>query len=117
MTYLAGLEAQVIELAPKEAIVWNERGMNVYEEPTELVDIVIDRLGFGAAERAALERQKLRFLGGETPPASRPLGRPYLHDKAHRESESECRHRRPSTCQHPQRRGDRCFRGSSDPAK
>lgn len=64
---IAGLEVQVIELAPREAIVWNRRGMEVYEEPEGLVDLVIDRLRFGREERAALDRQKMRFLGGETP--------------------------------------------------
>ncbi|WP_240512373.1 exonuclease domain-containing protein [Pseudoruegeria sp. SK021] len=68
---ISGLEAQVIDLAPKNAVAWNRRGMDAYEEPTDLVDFVIGRLGFGAAQRAALDRQKMRFLGGETP-STRP---------------------------------------------
>lgn len=71
---IAGLEAAVIDLAPREAIAWNRRGMDAYEEPVQLVDLVIDRLRFGTAERAALDRQKARFGGGaaisEAPPAS-----------------------------------------------
>ncbi|MBS0124170.1 3'-5' exonuclease [Aestuariicoccus sp. KMU-90] len=42
--------------------------MDAYDEPAALVDLVIDRLGFGTAERAALERQKARFLTGVTRP-------------------------------------------------
>lgn len=61
---IAGLEAAVINLAPKEAVAWNRRGMDAYGEPVDLVDLVIDRLRFGAAERAALDRQKTRFGGG-----------------------------------------------------
>src|SRR6056297_288860 len=61
---IADLEAQVIELAPKEAIAWNRRGMDAYEEPTDLVDLVIDQLRFNSAERAALDRQKARFGSG-----------------------------------------------------
>ncbi|PQO24902.1 hypothetical protein C2I36_00470 [Rhodobacteraceae bacterium WD3A24] len=60
---IAGLAQEVIALAPREAIAWNRRGMDAYEEPIDLVDRVVHRLGFGAAERAALDRQKARFLG------------------------------------------------------
>lgn len=63
----AGLEAQVIELAPTAAIAWNRRGMEAYDEPSEMVDLVIDKLRFGPAEWAALDRQKIRYLGGEIP--------------------------------------------------
>ena len=60
---IAGLERDVIALAPRDVIAWNRRGMDAYEEPVDLVDRVIGRLGFGAAERAAIDRQKTRFLG------------------------------------------------------
>lgn len=71
------LENDVIALAPKGAIAWNRRGMDAYEEPECLVDVIIDRLGFGNAERAALKRQKARFLEGvvasaESLPATKP---------------------------------------------
>ncbi len=65
---IAGLEAAVIDLAPGEAVAWNRRGMDAYEEPVDLVDLVIDWLMFGAAERAALDRQKARFGGGTAIP-------------------------------------------------
>ena len=58
---IAGLERAVIELAPAEAIAWNRRSSDVYAEPAELVDELISRLGYGASEMAALERQKLRY--------------------------------------------------------
>lgn len=64
---IGGLEARVIELAPQDAIAWNRRGMAAYDEPTDLVDLVIERLRFGAAERAALDRQKMQFHGGVMP--------------------------------------------------
>jgi DNA polymerase III epsilon subunit-like protein len=66
---IAGLEAEVIRLAPKDAIAWNRRGMDIYEEPTDLVDLVIERLGFGSAERTALDRQRMRFLDSAEPSA------------------------------------------------
>lgn len=66
---IAGLESAVISLAPREAVAWNRRGMDAYDEPVELVDLVIDQLMFGAAERAALDRQKARFVGGAAIPA------------------------------------------------
>lgn len=65
---IAGLEAAVIDLAPREAVAWNRRGMDVYDKPVDLVDVVIDRLRFSAAERAALDRQKERFGGGAAIP-------------------------------------------------
>jgi len=58
---IAGLERAVIELAPSEAIAWNRRGTGVYDEPVELVDRTITRLGYGRSELAALERQKQRY--------------------------------------------------------
>jgi|TARA_R100000687_G_scaffold83605_1_gene87567 DNA polymerase III epsilon subunit-like protein len=60
---IAGLEAAVIELAPKEVVAWNRRGMEAYEEPVDLVDHVIDQLKFSTVERAALDRQRARFGG------------------------------------------------------
>tara|TARA_R110000796_G_scaffold14517_1_gene47446 strand:- start:25486 stop:27072 length:1587 start_codon:yes stop_codon:yes gene_type:complete len=69
---ISALEAEVISLAPKEVVAWNGRGMEAYEEPTDLVDAVIDRLKFGTAELAAIERQKTRFFGGSTPVISKP---------------------------------------------
>jgi inhibitor of KinA sporulation pathway (predicted exonuclease) len=63
---ISGLEAQVVDLAPLDVIAWNRRGMEAYDEPRDLVDLVIDRLKFGAAERASIDRQYARFCGGAT---------------------------------------------------
>lgn len=58
------LEMEVLELAPASAVAWNRRGMDVYDEPTGLVDETIRRLHWGASELGALERQRERFLLG-----------------------------------------------------
>ena len=60
---IANLEAEVISLAPKEIVAWNGRGMEAYDEPTDLVDTVIERLQFGEMVLDAIERQKTRFFG------------------------------------------------------
>lgn len=77
---ISGLEAQAIALAPAEMIAWNRRGMEPYEEPTTLVDALIEELRLSPVERAALGRQLKRFRGGDqvgapvTPkPAAGPL--------------------------------------------
>lgn len=59
---IAQLEADVIAMAPDHAIAWNRRKMTAYEEPAELVEATLRRLGWGSHERAAIERQRLRFL-------------------------------------------------------
>lgn len=51
---IAGLEAQVIALAPPEMVAWNRRGMAVYDEPVALVDALIAELRLSPIERAAL---------------------------------------------------------------
>lgn len=61
---IAGLEAQVIALAPPAAKAWNFRRTDSYAEPEALVDALIERLGLSPFERAALSRQKARFEGG-----------------------------------------------------
>jgi DNA polymerase III subunit epsilon len=58
---IAGLEAQVIALAPPEAVAWNGRTMETYPEPIALVDALIKRLALSPVERAALSRQKARY--------------------------------------------------------
>ena len=58
------LEAAVLKIAPPHVIAWNCRGMDVYAEPVDMVDSTIRRLGFGAAELAAIERQRQRSLMG-----------------------------------------------------
>ncbi len=61
---IAGLEAQVIALAPPEMVAWNRRGMDVYDEPVDLVDALIAELRLTPVERAALSRQRDRHRGG-----------------------------------------------------
>lgn len=59
---IARLEAEVLSLAPDHAISWNRRRMQAYAEPVDLVEATLRRLGWGARELAAIERQRLRFL-------------------------------------------------------
>jgi DNA polymerase III epsilon subunit-like protein len=61
---IAGLEAQVIAMAPSEMVAWNRRGIAEYDEPVDLVDALIAELQLSPVERAALTRQRDRFLGG-----------------------------------------------------
>ncbi|WP_246657642.1 exonuclease domain-containing protein [Cohaesibacter sp. CAU 1516] len=61
---IAGLEAQVITLAPPEMVAWNRGGMEAYDEPIDLVDALIAELGLSPTEHAALGRQRDRHLGG-----------------------------------------------------
>jgi hypothetical protein len=60
---IAGLEAQVIALAPREAVAWNGRSAVTYPEPIALVDALIERLALSPVKRAALARQKAQFEG------------------------------------------------------
>jgi DNA polymerase-3 subunit epsilon len=59
---IARLEAEVLSLAPDHAIAWNRRKMQSYDEPVDLIEATLRRLGWGARELAAIERQRLRFL-------------------------------------------------------
>lgn len=59
---IARLEAEVLSLAPDDAIAWNRRRMQAYDEPVDLVEATLRRLGWGTRELAAIERQRLRFL-------------------------------------------------------
>ncbi len=59
---IALLEAEVLSLAPDYAIAWNRRRMQAYDEPVDLVEATLRRLGWGAREKAAIERQRLRFM-------------------------------------------------------
>ncbi len=64
------LEAEVLALAPDHVIAWNRRRMQVYEEPSDLVEATLHRLGWGPRELAAVERQRLRFLTAKIGQAS-----------------------------------------------
>ena len=68
-TDIPALEAAVLAIAPEEAIAWNRRKMASYDEPVELVEDTLSRLGWSNAERAALERQRLRYLTARLSPA------------------------------------------------
>lgn len=69
------LEAEVITIAPAEAIAWNGHKTAVYDEPVELVDETIRHLGWGEREKAALERQRQR-----SPAASRGVANAQARD-------------------------------------
>ena len=56
------LEAEVIRIAPAANTAWNGRKTAIYDEPTELVDETLRYLGWGEREKAALDRQRNRFL-------------------------------------------------------
>lgn len=74
---IARLERQVISLAPPEVKAWNSRGMEVYPEPIELVDELVEQLALNAADQAALERQRARFEErGGAPRRERNLAAP-----------------------------------------
>jgi DNA polymerase-3 subunit epsilon len=60
---IAGIEQQILRLAPPSAIAWNGRKSFPYEEPVALVNATIEKLGWGYRERDAVERQGRRFLG------------------------------------------------------
>ncbi|WP_233557129.1 3'-5' exonuclease [Gemmobacter lutimaris] len=66
---IPALEAAVLAIAPEEAIAWNRRKMASYDEPVDLVEETLSRLGWGSAERAALQRQRLRYLTARVSPA------------------------------------------------
>ncbi|WP_292069347.1 hypothetical protein [Marivita sp. XM-24bin2] len=72
---IAELEAEVISIAPAEMTAWNKRGMATYDEPEELVDAMIVRLGLSPYERAALHRQRDRFLARCLSDAASPSAR------------------------------------------
>jgi len=60
---LEALEKQIFRIAPPAMVSWNATRMRVNRlpEPRELVDALIEDLGLGSEERAALERQRRLF--------------------------------------------------------
>lgn len=60
---IALLEREVLAIAPAHAIAWNGRAMKAYDEPVDLVDATIARLGWGPDDIAAVERQGRRYSG------------------------------------------------------
>lgn len=76
-TDIAGMEAQVINLAPPDMVAWNRSGMAVYDEPLALVDALIEEMKLQPFERAALGRQRNRHLSATSTkpqPANQPVG-------------------------------------------
>ena len=73
---IARLEAEVLSLAPDHAIAWNRRRMQAYDEPVDLVEATLRRLGWGAREKAAIERQRLRFMSAMVGPVEAPALKP-----------------------------------------
>lgn len=59
---IARLESEVLSLAPDHAIAWNRRRMQAYDEPVDLVEATLRRLGWGVREKASIERQRLRYM-------------------------------------------------------
>lgn len=68
---LGQLERQVPQLAPSGMMDWGDkRDFSVSEEPRQLVDALIEALGYSVADRAALQRQAARFVAlSESPEA------------------------------------------------
>jgi DNA polymerase III epsilon subunit-like protein len=73
---IARLEAEVLSLAPDHAIAWNRRRMQAYDEPVDLVEATLRRLGWGAREKEAIERQRLRFLSAMVGSVAAPAPKP-----------------------------------------
>ncbi|NGQ92453.1 3'-5' exonuclease [Rhodobacter sp. HX-7-19] len=73
---IARLEAEVLSLAPDHVIAWNRRRMQAYDEPVDLVEGTLRRLGWGAREKAAIERQRLRFMSAMVSPVAAPAPKP-----------------------------------------
>lgn len=73
---IARLEAEVLSLAPDHAIAWNRRRMQAYDEPVDLVEATLRRLGWSAREKAAIERQRLRFMSAMVGPVAAPAPKP-----------------------------------------
>lgn len=64
---ISRLETAIIAIAPAHAIAWNRRGMDIYEEPVDLVDITLRRLNWGVEDLAAIMRQNQRYQGRLAP--------------------------------------------------
>ena len=54
---ILAMEAGVLAIAPPEVTLWNGGRFVELGEPAELVDAVMDTLGFDASQRSAVERQ------------------------------------------------------------
>lgn len=61
------LEMAVISIAPAKFISWNRSTKLNYQEPVELVDRLMDRIGFSPSQREAVERQRARYETITTP--------------------------------------------------
>jgi DNA polymerase-3 subunit epsilon len=65
--HIAAVEREILAMAPAHAIAWNGRAMSPHDEPVDLVDCTIARLGWGAVELAAVERQRARHSANALP--------------------------------------------------
>ena len=79
---IARLETEILALAPDHAIAWNGHRMQAYDEPRDLVEATLRRLGWGARELAAIERQRLRFLSSLARPGMAATPPPAPHRQA-----------------------------------
>lgn len=57
---IAGLERQLLCMAPAYATAWNGKAVAAYDEPTDLVDRTLAGLGWDSRRIAALDRQRQR---------------------------------------------------------
>lgn len=60
------LEQEVLRLAPPDAVSWNFRRRQAYDEPEDLVDQTIERLRFSEAQVGAVERQRAMHLSSRS---------------------------------------------------
>ncbi len=58
---IAAIERSVLGLAPAHATAWNKKAMAPYDEPSELVDLTLARLGWDSNRLAAVHRQRQRY--------------------------------------------------------
>lgn len=73
---LEALERKIFAIVPPDMISWNatRRRVNCVPEPRDIVDALIEELGLSLNERAALDRQSMRFekhVGDESIAAAR----------------------------------------------
>ncbi|MBY5870315.1 GIY-YIG nuclease family protein [Rhizobium leguminosarum] len=58
---IVGLETTVIALAPPETTRWNRATSEFYQEPSDLVDLLVRKLALSREMIAAIERQRMIF--------------------------------------------------------
>jgi hypothetical protein len=58
---IVDLETRIIATAPPETKRWNRATSHFYQEPKDLVDLLIAKLALGSEAIAAIERQRVIF--------------------------------------------------------